>query len=358
MCGYCLTGDVSEDAFFLLHGIGSNGKTTFLEILRALLGYEFAKSTPPATFLKKRESSSGPSPEFARLRACRVVTAVETERGQRLATGIVKAATGGDRQAARHLYAELIEFHGQYKPILAVNNRPDVPDQSKGMWRRIHLVPFEAVFEQNTAGFDKHLDKRLLKELSGILNWAIRGALLWQERGLDPPEKVVAATQAYMREQSRLTDFFDERCEFERRAWIRSDVLLKTYREWCAEAGEEPLVAKDFGTELRERGVTARRDRIDGKQRRGWRGVRLREPPETAETAESGSFPSQTTHETAAEIGFGSADFPKQASHLSQVSQEPLDTFNAYTTANEILRVQMPWRTGTTLGGAISPNAQ
>src|SRR5207245_9128028 len=36
--GYSLTGDTREQVLFILHGSGSNGKTTFLDILLMLVG--------------------------------------------------------------------------------------------------------------------------------------------------------------------------------------------------------------------------------------------------------------------------------------------------------------------------------
>src|SRR5437016_189645 len=42
--GYTLTGDTREQALFMLYGTGANGKTTFLEGLRAMFG-EYAETT-------------------------------------------------------------------------------------------------------------------------------------------------------------------------------------------------------------------------------------------------------------------------------------------------------------------------
>jgi putative DNA primase/helicase len=50
--GYSLTGDTREQCLFLLHGGGSNGKTTCIETLQALLG-DYAQSTPSASLLAK-----------------------------------------------------------------------------------------------------------------------------------------------------------------------------------------------------------------------------------------------------------------------------------------------------------------
>ena len=54
--GYSLTGDISEQAIFLLYGTGSNGKSTMLNIFAALLG-GYAQSTSSDTFMQKKNES-------------------------------------------------------------------------------------------------------------------------------------------------------------------------------------------------------------------------------------------------------------------------------------------------------------
>jgi len=261
LVGYCLTGEVSEDAFFIFYGLGSNGKTTFLEVLRRVLGYDYAKATPAATFLKKSESSSGASPEIARLRGTRLVTAVEVERAQRLATGMVKAAAGGDRQVARFLYQDLMEFDGQYKVILAVNNRPEIHDQSKGMWRRVHLVPWLATFDETTPGFDRRLDEILLRELPGILRWCVAGAVQWSSFGLKPPEKVLAATREYREEQDNFGDFL-RRYTFDRRLWTEVDAVHREFTTWAVMSSEKSRSKMELTQLLAERGFPVKVQRV------------------------------------------------------------------------------------------------
>jgi putative DNA primase/helicase len=48
--GYCLTEDISEQCAFIFHGHGTNGKSTFIEMLQTLLG-PYAAKTPMTTFL-------------------------------------------------------------------------------------------------------------------------------------------------------------------------------------------------------------------------------------------------------------------------------------------------------------------
>jgi len=63
--GYCLTGDTSDQCLFILHGEGENGKTTFLETIRMLLG-DYAYQTGFSTFLIHKNGTSWH--ELARLR--------------------------------------------------------------------------------------------------------------------------------------------------------------------------------------------------------------------------------------------------------------------------------------------------
>ena len=100
--GYALTGDTREQSLFVLWGRGANGKTTLVTTVYRQLG-DYAVSTRPETLMEKRGDSI-PN-DVARLAGARYVIAVEGERGQRLAEGLVKRMSGGDPLTARFLHA-------------------------------------------------------------------------------------------------------------------------------------------------------------------------------------------------------------------------------------------------------------
>ncbi len=190
--GYALTGDTQEQCLFLLHGTGANGKTTLLEAIRALMG-DYARTADFATFLAKNHDAI--RNDLAALKAARLVSASEVERGRRLNEPLVKQLTGGDRITARFLHAEFFEFAPQFKLFLAANHKPEIRGMDEGIWRRVRLIPFEVMIP--TGQQDKSLGEKLLTELPGILNWLIAGCLAWQRRWLQPPDRVVAATSSY-----------------------------------------------------------------------------------------------------------------------------------------------------------------
>ena len=48
--GYSLTGDIREQCLFNLFGLGGNGKSTFLEIIKAMMGQDYALQAARDTF--------------------------------------------------------------------------------------------------------------------------------------------------------------------------------------------------------------------------------------------------------------------------------------------------------------------
>ena len=144
-----------------------------------LLG-DYATTTRPETFLTKR--GEGIPNDVAALAGARFVVALESEQGKRLAEGLVKGMTGGDKLSARFLNKEFFSFTPQLKLFIGTNHKPTIKGTDHGMWRRVRCIPFEVVIPD--AEQDKTLLDRLRMEFPGILNWLIQGCLAWQRDGL------------------------------------------------------------------------------------------------------------------------------------------------------------------------------
>lgn len=269
--GYSLTGDITERVLFFLLGDGANGKTTFLEAIRSMLG-DYARTTPAETLLVKR--SGGIPSDVARLQASRFVSASESEKGKYLAEAQVKQLTGGDTIAARFMYGEWFEFPPQFKLWLATNNKPLIRGTDKAIWDRIVLIPFQVRIPEEKQ--DKKLPAKLHAELAGIMAWAVRGCLEWQKAGLDAPEAVCKATGAYQEEMDPLHDFLEECCVLEPTAWVLSASLRTAYEAWAIESSEPHLLSgKDLSDALKARGLVSERLHAG----RGWRGIKLAVTP-------------------------------------------------------------------------------
>ncbi len=253
--GYALTGDTQEQCLFLLHGSGSNGKSTFLEVLQALLG-DYAQSTPSASLLAKDRHDQIPN-DIARLRGARLVTAVEIGEGKRLNEELVKRLTGQDTLTARFLHGEFFDFQATFKLFVACNHLPQIRGQELAIWRRIKLIPFTVTIPEHEQ--DKELPAKLRAELPGILRWAVHGCLDWQREGLGTPQEVRAATDDYRTSMDVLGEFLTECCVIADYARIKAGDLYAAYKKWCEDNGEQPLVQRNFGLQLTERGFEHRK---------------------------------------------------------------------------------------------------
>jgi putative DNA primase/helicase len=267
--GYSLTGDVSEQCFFILYGTGSNGKSTLLEVVTQLLGH-YAARTPVETIMIKKDA--GIPNDVARLKGARLVHTVETEAGKRLAESMVKSLTGGDTMVARFLHAEFFEFHPQFKLWLATNHEPKIRGQDLAIWRRIHEIPFDVKFEGDAR--DPKLLGKLLSELPGVLNWALEGCRLWQGDGLKVPAVVKAATDKYRTEQDSLAEFFEECCIRDRAADVSASDLYQAYRRYVERTGDHLVSQTVLGSMMRERGF----ERKHGRSGNMWIGISLLPP--------------------------------------------------------------------------------
>ena len=264
--GYSLTASTREQCFFILYGTGANGKSTFLNIIASLLG-DYAKQTRTETLLIKRGDAI-PN-DIARLACARFVSAVETESGQRLAEGLVKQMTGGDKLTARFLHKEYFEFEPTFKLWLAVNHKPRIQGTDHAVWRRIRLVPFTVTIPETER--DPDLGEKLKQDLPGILAWAVQGCSLWKSEGIKPPEAVKAATTEYREESDTIVSFIEECCETGSKCEVTKADLYEGYVEWCKKCGERAVSKREFGIRLVEKGYSDDRT----KKGRYWKGLEL-----------------------------------------------------------------------------------
>lgn len=278
--GYTLTGLTREQVFFVLHGTGANGKSTLLGVLQSLLA-DYAKHAAPDIFLEKK-SDRHPT-ELADLKGARMVASVETGKGRRLAENLIKQMTGGDRMKARRMREDFWEFMPSFKVFLATNHKPNIRGTDYAIWRRIRLIPFDVTIPPEER--DPYLADKLKDEIPGILAWAVRGCLAWQQEGLHPPEEVSQATDGYRAAMDVLKAFLDECCLIDRRASVAKGDIYREYRNWCERSGEVAETQRSLSEQLQERGFTE--GRIGHERTRAWAGIGLLTYADVADAADA-----------------------------------------------------------------------
>lgn len=266
--GASLTADRRDQAFFICHGLGWNGKSVMLNVQRRLRG-EYAMMADFATFAEQPVDK--PRPDLARLAGARMVCAEEPQ-AVRLSEAVIKNLTGGGAVVARYLYGREFEFVPGFKLWLGTNERPVIRAVDLGMWRRVNLIPFEANFAGELE--EKGLEDRLvLTEGPGILAWTVAGCLAWQTNGLKPPECVRVATAEYRSDSDVVGQFLEGCCADGGQA--DAGPLYQAYRYWAESQGEKPMNANAFGRKLSERGIKKDHRRDGARDVRTRKGVHL-----------------------------------------------------------------------------------
>lgn len=287
LIGYSLMGNPKEDIIVIPYGGGSNGKSTILGAIQAVLGGH-AKGTPNATFMTDGRgfgsAGSGPNEALLRLRASRFVYMSEPESGAQLRTSLVKSVTGGDVITARGVHAKhSVEFRPTWVVFMPTNHKPTIKDDDNGIWRRIKLVPFTRNFKDPDNGVpeDTDLADKLKGEYEGILGWCVSGAIAYQERGLgDDPQRVREAHVAYRTEQDLLGPWLEDCWKLDPNGRVASGELWDSWKEYAVRTGVIDLVKSQraLTRKLEEKGFLPFRTMV----MRGFEGIaRLSEPGES-----------------------------------------------------------------------------
>jgi putative DNA primase/helicase len=271
LAGYCLTGEVSEQMLCFFYGSGANGKTTFITALQDMMG-DYAMQAPSGLLIEKRYE--GHPTELADLFGRRLVVCTETRADSSFNESLVKQLTGGDRVRARRMKENFWEFAPTHKIIIAGNHRPGITGTDDGIWRRLHLVPFETSISADQR--DPDLPAKLRKERPGILAWAVRGCQQWQQEGLQMPPVVKEATNEYRAESDEYRDFFDQHCEVGPDFRVARKALKQKFEGWRKQNGtRDPMSNPQFTRIMAQRGFRSRNSAPNGAA--VIHGLRLRE---------------------------------------------------------------------------------
>lgn len=262
--GYSLTGETRHHVFFILHGFGRNGKSTFLNTLLHVLGRDYAQQLNAEELMVQRNARH--STELAALRGSRLVATIESTEGRQLNEALVKSITGGDRIRARFMRQDAFEFQPALKLWMATNYRPNIRDASVGMWERIRLIPFERQFSAEEK--DPGLPEALRAEAEGILVWAVEGA---RQAHTEPPvpARVKAAVEEYQSDSDIVGEFLEECCSHWDYARVPKGELFKAYHRWTEGRCEG---RKTFNQRMAQRGYSE----LKAGGIFYWRGLNLR----------------------------------------------------------------------------------
>lgn len=263
MSGRFLTGDTSEEEFYIFFGATTrNGKSTITEILLFLLGDYATTISPESLAIKANKDSRTASPDIAKLAGTRLVVASEPPRRMLFDSSLVKTLTGRDSISARFLHENEFQFKPKFKLILNSNYLPVINDKTVFSSNRVKVIPFERHFAEKEQ--NKHLKEQLQQEIDGILNWCIEGLYMYRKEGLEPPEAVRTATHEYSEDSDKTGKFISE-CLVRSEHNLAAKDVYEKYSQWCNDCGLGIDGRTSFYEELKTKNLLSKTGTVAGK---------------------------------------------------------------------------------------------
>lgn len=264
--GVALSGSVRDELLWCHYGSGANGKSTYLDALRFMLG-DYADVAPPS-FLSMRHGEAHPT-ELASLHGKRLVAAIEMEAGSRMRESLVKSLTGGDAIKVRRMREDFWSVQPTWKLHVSFNDAPRVNGTDDGIRRRLRIVPWKQSFTGSRR--DSTLKERLCspEERSGILMWCLVGFAHWQTMAVGEPAVVMASTADFASGQDVLGQFITERCELGSQFFVEFGQWQADFLHWMKERGEfnSQWNSNRLSEELCRRGCVKLPRQTSGKHR-------------------------------------------------------------------------------------------
>lgn len=161
---------------------------------------------------------------------------------------------------------------------IAANSIPTFFDDSGAFGNRLLILPFNKSF---LGSEDLGLRNRLLQELPGICNWALRGLERLRRNGkFTIPTVSEDERHDMMRQQQPLVGFIEDECEIVEGHEEFASALHMRYQNWCIRQGlrsnAQSKFSRDIKATMRGRGVKKTPIYKAGKVMQGFKGIRLR----------------------------------------------------------------------------------
>jgi P4 family phage/plasmid primase-like protien len=141
----CLEGQNREQCYYIMTGVGGNGKTKFVQLMQNTLG-EYVSSLSTTALTRKRPDSGAANPDIIGIKNKRFIIMQEPDEREQLNTARMKQFSGEDIVEARGLFKDQERFKISGKFFMSCNRLPPIHSMDDGTWRRIRVIPFKSRF--------------------------------------------------------------------------------------------------------------------------------------------------------------------------------------------------------------------
>lgn len=239
-CGYLFRPDLREHKFLLCVGEGANGKTVFFDVVESVIGSENCSHVGLSQLHR-------PFTTYAMLGKMANITNESSHLIEDEGENVLKTLVSGDSTYFERKHQEPVSVKPTAKFMIATNAKPRFNDKTQGTWRRILLIPFNREIAEPCQ--IKDYAKRLTRERSGILNWALKGLrILNQNDGFIMPTNAKELLEEYRRDADPARAFLLENyIEKPDGMGVGCSELYNAYKQYCQDNSCRPMNNRTFG---------------------------------------------------------------------------------------------------------------
>lgn len=266
--GYCFYRRSELGKAFILIGDKSNGKSTFLDLIKTILGEDNISALDP----KELGDRFTTSMMFGKLANIGDDIADDFMQGSQVS--IFKKIVTGNRIKAERKGQDPFEFNPFIKLLFSANDIPRMKDKTGAVLRRLVIIPFNAQFSKDDPEYDPFIKYKLVEQepMEYLIKLAIGGlrrVLANQE--FSKSDKVDRQIEEYEEENNPIVAFIkdQENGELDIINESTADVYTR-YTIFCNAANMSPMskivfskqVNKRLGTEVAFRRISGKMTRI------------------------------------------------------------------------------------------------
>jgi len=247
--GYNMIFSNHMEQMIFLFGVPGSGKSTTIDVLRAMLGPDRCCAINVETFTNQ----FGLAPMVGKYAAIISESqAVQRTHAQKVLEKI-KQITGQDIVSIRRLYKEAFDAKLFCKITYVGNELPRFDDEPGALFRRFNLLYYANNYFKSPRIPDRTLKTKLLQELPGIALWALDGLQRLLTNGdFTRPSVSTEHIDDCKRLASPLQTMLTDWCELKPGAFVPVNDVYDLHRAIYQEAGIQPMNRIWFGRKMKD----------------------------------------------------------------------------------------------------------
>ena len=260
--GYCFYRRNELGKAFILTGDKSNGKSTFLDVIKYMLGDENIS----ALDLKELGDRFSTSMMFGKLANLGDDIGDDFLSGTQVST--FKKIVTGNRIKAERKGQDPFEFNPYIKMLFSANDIPRMKDKTGAVLRRLVIIPFNATFTVNDPDFDPYIKYKLVEQesIEYLIRVGVEGLRrVIQQNHFTQSERVDREIKEYEEENNPIAGFIEDQGLDMIENQLTADVY-KRYQVFCADNSLTPMSNIVFSKQINKRlGLTVKQRKISGQ---------------------------------------------------------------------------------------------